>query len=135
MQLNKLKTILLGCILLCLMPTFFVKAQTNETKTTFIEGIVVAGYADNGGYLNLVGPAIKFTNKPWTVLVGLLPSLKFKEDKSDSGTKNSLITPTLGFGLTTVYKHFAIQIPLFYNSKTASSDGKWNVGVGMGYKF
>src|SRR5690554_442197 len=134
MKLYKLRTIIFGCIL-SLMPTIFVKAQTNETKVTLIEGIVVAGYADNGGYVNLVGPAIKFTNKPWTMLVGLLPSLKFKEDKPASGSKNSLVTPTLGFGLTTVYKHFAIQIPLFYNSKTASRDGKWNVGIGMGYKF
>lgn len=134
MQVNNLKTILFGCIL-CLMPTIFVKAQTNESKVTLMEGIVVAGYADNGGYLNLAGPAIKFTNKPWMMLVGLLPSLKFKEDKSESGTKNSLVTPTLGFGLTTVYKHFAIQIPLFYNNKTTSGDGKWNVGVGIGYKF
>ena len=134
MQVNKLKTILFGCIL-CLTPTIFLKAQTNETKVTLIEGVVVAGYADDGGYLNLAGPAIKFANKPWTVLVGLLPSLKFKEDKSANGTKNSLVTPTLGFGLTTVYKHFAIQIPLFYNNKTASGDGKWNVGVGIGYRF
>src|SRR3546814_200457 len=111
MKVSKLKTIFFGCIL-CFMPTVFLKAQVNETKATLIEGIVVAGYADNGGYLNLVGPAIKFTNKPLTVFVGLLPSLKFKEDKSDSGTKNSLITPTLGFGLTTVYKQFAMQIPL-----------------------
>ncbi|WP_353139878.1 hypothetical protein [Pseudopedobacter sp.] len=117
------------------MPTSFVKAQVNETKVTLLEGIVVAGYVDNGGYVNLAGPAIKLTNKPWTVLVGLLPSLKFKEDKSASGTKNSLATPTLGFGLTTVYKHFAIQVPLFYNNKTTSADGKWNVGVGIGYKF
>src|SRR5690606_16232911 len=126
--------IIFGCIL-SLMPTILVKAQIKETKVTFIEGIVVAGYADNGGYLNLVGPAIKITNKPWTMLVGLLPSLKFKEDKTTNGTKNSLVTPTLGFGLTTVYKHFAIQIPLFYTNKTASGDGKWNVGIGMGYKF
>ncbi|HUH19627.1 hypothetical protein [Albibacterium sp.] len=134
MKLNKLKAIIVGCIL-SLMPTIFLKAQTSETKATLVEGIFVAGYADNGGYLNLVGPAIKFSNKPWTMLVGLLPSLKFKEDKTESGTKNSLITPTLGFGLTTVYKHFAIQIPLFYNGKTQTNDGKWNVGVGIGYKF
>lgn len=134
MQVNKLKAILLACVLF-LMPTIFVKAQTNETKVTLVEGIVVAGYADDGGYLNLAGPAIKFSNKPWTLLVGLLPSLKFKEDKSVNGTKNSLVTPTLGFGLTSVYKDFAIQVPLFYNSKTASGDGKWNLGVGVGYKF
>jgi len=134
MQVNKLRTVLFGFIL-CLTPTIFVKAQVNETKVTLIEGVVVAGYADDGAYLNMAGPAIKFANKPWTVLVGLLPSLRFKEDKSASGTKNSLVTPTLGFGLTTIYKHFAIQVPLFYNNKTASGDGKWNVGVGMGYKF
>jgi len=134
MEVDKLKTILFGCIL-CLMPTIFVNAQVKETKVTLIEGIIVAGYADDGAYLNMAGPAIKFANKPWMVLAGLLPSLRFKEDKAASGTKNSTLTPTLGFGLTTVYKRFAVQVPLFYNSKTASSDGKWNVGLGVGYKF
>jgi len=134
MQVNKLMTAIFVCILFC-MPTRLLKAQTNETKATIVEGIVVAGYADNGGYINFVGPAIKFTNKPLIVLVGLLPSLKFKEDKSESGSKNALVMPTLGFGLTAAYKHLAIQVPLFYNSKTVSNDGKWNVGFGVGYKF
>src|SRR5690554_2520130 len=134
MQVNKSMTIIFVWILF-FIPTLLVKAQTNETKATLIEGIVVAGYADDGGYINLVGPAIKFTNKPLVVLVGLLPSLKFKEDKSVSGPKNALVMPTLGFGVTAAYKHLAIQVPLFYNNKTASNDGKWNVGFGVGYKF
>jgi len=134
MKANKLITAIFVCILFC-MPTMLLKAQTSETKATLVEGIVVAGYADNGGYVNFVGPAIKFTNKPLVVFVGLLPSLKFKEDKSASGTKNALVMPSLGFGLTAAYKHLAIQMPLFYNSKTASNDGKWNVGFGVGYKF
>ncbi|WP_430827438.1 hypothetical protein [Chryseobacterium indologenes] len=64
----------------------------------------------------------------------MLPSLRIKEDRS-SGTRNSPITPTLGAGLTTVYKKIALQIPVYYNSKTADQNGKWKIGIGIGYSF
>lgn len=110
-------------------------AQETKIKATWGEGVVVAGYVDEGAYLNFAGPALKFSGKSVAVLAGLLPSLRFKEDKSESGTKNSLVTSALGFGLTGIYKHLAVQVPFFYSPKTAVDDGKWNVGVGVGYKF
>lgn len=127
----KLKSIVLVLFLMTFV--FVLKAQ--ETKAILGEGIAVAGYVDDGAYVNFTGPAVKFTSKPVSVLIGLLPSLRIKEDKSESGTKNSTLTPSLGFGLTGVYRHLALQVPLFYNPKTAAVDGKWNVGVGIGYKF
>lgn len=64
----------------------------------------------------------------------MLPSLRIKEDQSE-GTKNSAIMPTLGAGLTFVYKKLALQVPVYYNSKTATQNGAWKVGLGLGYSF
>ncbi len=112
------------------------KAQTTAIKTSVYEGIIVTGYVDNGAFINLTGPSIKFTQKPFALMLGLLPSLKIKEDKvANNGKRNTLITPSLGVGLTALYKHFALQLPMFYTGKTAATDGKWNAGIGVGYKF
>ncbi|TCC84648.1 hypothetical protein FBD94_12960 [Pedobacter hiemivivus] len=114
------------------------KSQTNviQTKATFFEGVIVAGYVDQGAYINCAGPAIKFSKKPLAILVGLLPSLRIKKDKVATGaTQNSVITPNLGAGITATYKHLAIQVPVYYNAKTSTKDGKWNPGIGIGYKF
>lgn len=131
---KQLKQTLLVFIILT-SSTAFSNAQEKKVKATWGEGVVVAGYVDKGAYLNFAGPALKFSGNSVAVLAGLLPSLRFKEDKSESGTKNSLVTSALGFGLTGVYKHLAVQVPFFYNPKTVVNDGKWNVGVGVGYKF
>ncbi|TZF86511.1 hypothetical protein FW774_01920 (plasmid) [Pedobacter sp. BS3] len=120
------------------MLNFSAKAQTPDAgrvKPVLFDGVLVAGYADDGAFVNCTGPGVKFNKKPFSLLVGLLPSLKIKEDKVTAGTKNATITPTLGFGLTAVYKHLAIQLPFYYLSKTAAKDGKWIAGAGIGYKF
>lgn len=131
-MINKFLAAIFGCLALCML-NFSAKAQV---KASVFEGVVVAGYVDNGAYVNCTGPAIKYTNKPVCVMLGLLPSLKIKEDKvTGNATKNSTVMPSLGFGLTLAYKHLAFQLPAFYTGKTAAKDGKWNVGVGLGYKF
>jgi hypothetical protein len=66
-------------------------------------------------------------------MIGVLPSLRFKEDNGT--TKNSLVTPSLGLGMTYTYKSIAVQIPFYYNSKTAITDGRWNIGIGVGLKL
>lgn len=123
---------LTGCLALTML-FFTTKAQT---KAVLFDGILVAGYVDDGAFINCAGPSIKFTKKPYSVLMGMLPSLRIKEDKVAPGAKqNSLVTPNLGFGATAVFHHIALQVPFYYNAKTAAKDGKWNVGVGLGYKF
>lgn len=117
-----------------------VRSQSNsssvQTKATLFEGVFVAGYVDKGVYINCTGPAIKFSKKPFSVLIGLLPSLRIKKDKVATGApQNSIVTPNLGAGITAIYKHLAIQVPVYYNAKTSSKDGKWNPGIGIGYKF
>lgn len=117
-------------------------AQTIETTTVskeskisfaFFEGTAVVGYVDKGDFLNFTGPNVSLTSGKSKLLLGMLPSLRFKEDKS--AVKNSFVMPTLGMGLTYSYKKLAFQIPLYYNAKTATADGKRNVGIGMGVKL
>lgn len=115
---------------------FSLKAQTSSIKPTLFEGIIAVGYIDNGATVNFTGPAIKYTHKPFTLMAGMLPSLKIKEDKvTGDAPKNSMFVPSLGCGVTAVYKHIALQMPCLYTAKTATKDGHWNVGVGLGYKF
>lgn len=118
----------IGCMAFC---------QEKAVKGSLFEGIVVAGYVDHGGYVNCTGPAVKYTFAPKnSILLGLLPSLKIKEDKVEVGKpKNSIITPSLGFGLTAVFRHIALQLPAFYTAKSSTADGKWRLGIGVGYKF
>lgn len=137
-----MKKITLSLCLLVLFSSQIAKAQTTETSSTapdpkmtfsFFEGTVVAGYVDQGGFLNFTGPNVSLTSGKSKLLLGMLPSLRFKEDKSQ--VKNSFVMPTLGLGLTYSYRKLAVQIPLYYNAKTATADGKWNVGIGVGIKL
>jgi hypothetical protein len=124
-----------GGLALCML-NFKGKAQTTQIKPTLFEGVVALSYIDHGAAINCTGPAIKYTSKPFSLLIGLLPSLKIKEDKSPGNApKNAIIMPSLGCGVTAIYKHIALQMPMLYTAKTSTKDGKWNVGVGLGYKF
>ena len=129
-------------LMLLLISVSSINAQTTAPKkeakvqAEACDGIVVAGYVDNGAYINFTGPHIKWVKKPFAILLGVLPSLRIKEDKVATGaTKNSVITPTLGAGITFAFKHLVIQVPVYYNPKTAIANGKWNPGIGIGYRF
>ncbi|KAB1229631.1 hypothetical protein [Chryseobacterium viscerum] len=112
----------------------FSQETSSKVKVSFFDGIAVAGYVDHGAFINFTGPNVSLTHKNGKFILGMLPSLRIKEDHSP-GTKNSPIMPTLGAGLTMVYKKIALQIPAYYNSKTADQNGSWKVGVGLGYSF
>jgi hypothetical protein len=112
--------------------------QEAKTKATIVawDGMIVAGYVNDGGYINFGGPSLKLIKKPWCLAIGILPTLRIKEDKVATGAKqNSAVMPTAGFGLTVVYKHLVVQVPFYYNAKTAASNGKWHPGLGIGYKL
>lgn len=63
----------------------------------------------------------------------MLPSLRYKEDHGLF--KNTPITPNLGVGLTYCYKMIPVQVPLYYNAKTATANGRCNSGVGIGMRL
>lgn len=100
------------------------------------DGVLAAGYVDRGAFVNFLGPALKLSRRPWSLSLGMLPSLRIKKDRvAADQPHNAAVTPSLGAGLTFTYRHLALQAPLYYNAKTGSRDGKWVVGIGLGYKF
>jgi len=113
------------------------KAQSaSGPKLSAWDGMIVAGYVGHGGYADFGGPSIKWSMKPCSIALGLFPAVRIKEDKVAEGAKkNSSIVPSTGFGITSSFKHLVIQVPVFYDAKTASANGKWNLGIGIGYKF
>lgn len=111
-------------------PTF---AQEDNVSFSLYDGIFIGGYVNNGAFLNFTGPNINATYKNSKFILGMLPSLRFKEDKGTP--KNAFVTPNLGIGFTYSYKMWAVQIPLYYNAKTATQNGQWHVGLGVGLRW
>lgn len=105
-----------------------------EIKASFFDGMAVAGYVDHGAFINFTGPNISFKKKDLKLMLGMLPSLRIKEDRPE-GTRNSPVMPTLGAGVTVIYKKLALQVPVYYNAKTSSANGAWKAGIGLGYAF
>lgn len=109
------------------------KETKNGIQVSAYDGVIVVGYVDRGGYTNFTGPNINLTRGDSRFILGALPSLRYKKDNSTP--KNTFVTPSLGIGFTYSYKLFAVQIPLYYNSKTAVEDGRWHVGIGLGMRL
>lgn len=110
--------------------------STNKPTVVFWEGMVVAGYVNHGAFVNFGGPTLKLVKKPWTFGFGILPTMRIKEDKVDKDAKkNSVVTPTAGFGFTFSYRKIVLQFPFYYNPKTTTANGKWHPGVGVGFKL
>lgn len=128
-----MKKILYGCGIL-ISGLYFSQENDSKVRVSFFDGIAVTGYVDHGAFLNFTGPNVNFNHKSTKMMIGMLPSLRIKEDQS-SGTKNSAIMPTLGVGFAVVYKKVALQIPFYYNTKTSTENGNWKMGVGLGYRF
>ena len=108
-------------------------AQTIKSEATLFEGIAIGGYVDEGAFLNFTGPNIALIQGNSRILMGMMPSLKFKKDSGT--TQNTFITPALGCGLTYCYKYLALQIPFYYTPKTSIQNGNWHVGVGIGLRL
>lgn len=108
-------------------------AQKKEVSFKAWDGAVVAGYIDKGAFVNFTGPGVKWTRRPCSLLIGVLPSIKIKEDKS--AVKNSFLTPSLGAGITFAVKKLVLQLPFYYIPKTATENGQWKTGLGLGYKM
>lgn len=107
-------------------------AQQKENYQLF-EGILAVGYVDNGAYLNFTGPNISIQKGESKVILGMLPSLRYKRDIGT--TTNPIIFPSLGIGLSCSYKNMVLQLPLYFNPKTNTQNGSWQLGVGIGFKL
>jgi hypothetical protein len=131
-----IKTVCAACMLCLFQSVTAQNAPVKNTKVVAWDGMAVAGYVNHGGFVNFGGPTVKLIQKPFSFGFGILPTMRIKEDNVAKGApKNSAVTPTAGFGFTVVYKHLVVQVPFYYNAKTATVSGKWNPGIGIGYKF
>jgi len=110
-----------------------VTAQDKKIAVSGYEGMIVTGYVDHGAFLNFAGPSISYKSGSTRVMFGMLPSLRYKEDQS--AIKNASVLPVLGVGVSYAFKHMVVQLPLYYNAKTATKDGSWKPGLGIGYRF
>ncbi|MFD2200175.1 hypothetical protein [Shivajiella indica] len=108
-------------------------SEKGKIKVAAYDGILAAGFVDGGGFTNFTGPNINMTYGDSKYILSALPSLRYKKDNSEP--RNAFVTPNLGIGFTYSYKLFAIQIPLFYNPKTATENGSWHVGIGLGLRL
>ncbi len=134
MKIRLILTILLVCAAVFTNHAQEIKLKRDEKpKFSVYDGVMVAGYVDKGAFLNFMGPNINFSFRNSKICLGMLPSLRFKEDHSIP--KNQFVTPNLGAGLTYNYKRIAFQVPFYYNSKTVSKNGRWNIGVGVGIRL
>jgi hypothetical protein len=120
-------------LLLLLFTTFLSVNAQQKPQAQIFEGIVAVGYVDNGAYLNFTGPNISWQKGQSKVLLGMLPSLRYKIDQG--ATVNVRIYLALGAGLTYSYQRFVFQVPLYYNPKTATTNGNWQIGCGLGIKL
>jgi hypothetical protein len=119
--------------ILFIMKLTVLLGQDTKVKIEFYDGVIVTGYVDRGGFLNFTGPNINATKGNSKFILGMLPSLRFKADNETP--KNSFITPNLGIGFTYSYRIWAIQLPLYYNAKTATQNGLWHIGLGLGLRL
>ena len=124
-------------IMLMLTTSFVITAQDKNNKIVLStwDGVIISGYVDQGAFVNFGGPSIKYISKPMAIGFGVLPSMRIKQDMSGTATRNNWVMPALGYGITFSYKHLALQLPFYYNAKTATTNGQWNPGLGIGYKF
>jgi hypothetical protein len=62
----------------------FISVHGQTTKPTFAlwDGALVMGYVDQGGFLNFTGPNVSLGNGHSKWMLGMLPSVRFKEDTS-----------------------------------------------------
>lgn len=116
-----------------LMTKWVCGQYAHVVKISPISGVVVIGYVDQGAFMNVLGPNVRYKRSTYECSVGLLPSLKLKKDQNL--IKNSFVTPSLGVGLTFKRKRMIFQLPLYYKSKTATVNGRWDLGFGLGYSF
>lgn len=105
-------------------------AQSNRITFNGFDGYIVMGYVDKGAFLNFTGPNANVNFGNSRLVVGMLPSLRYKQDEGE--TRNSSIFPNLGTGITYSYKLFAIQTAFYYSPKTSTENGRWHMGVGLG---
>jgi hypothetical protein len=126
LRMKKYTVISLGFLFLQLHS--FAQLGNNPPKTSFtVEGQVAVTTSGEGVYLNFGGPCMKYSFKKIAFSIGMLPSLRFEQDKP-----RHFVTPILGAGLQVYFlkdRRFIASFPCYYISTKTT----WKVTAGLGY--
>lgn len=98
-----------------------------------MDGTVILGYAEHGGFIHFTGPGIILSKEAHRFVPGMLPSLRIKRDPDYSG--QPAVIPTQGAGLTYSCGRFAMQLAGYHQTRTYRRGGYWLPGVGAGIRF
>jgi hypothetical protein len=110
-----------------------VSAPAVTLNPTVMDGTVILGYVDQGGFINFAGPGISFYRGPHKVILGMLPSLRLKRDPGHS--RHPAVLPALGVGLTYSFGRLALQAAGYYQTGTDHRIGRWVPGLGAGIRL
>jgi hypothetical protein len=106
----------------------FAQPGNDSKKPSFtVEGQVAVTTNGEAIYLNFGGPCMKYSFKKIAFSLGMIPSLRFEQDKP-----RPYITPMLGAGLQVYFfkdRRFIASFPCYYISTKTS----WRVTAGFGY--
>lgn len=101
-------------------------AQNKEVVSASITGSIMVSTDGESVYYNMGGPGIKFTKDKFSVMVNMLPTLRFFKDEP-----RPFVTPLLGVGIMIGYKRFIIGMPVYYLAAKSS----WILSGGIGVKL
>jgi hypothetical protein len=106
----------------------FAQTVNGSKKPSFtVEGQVAVTTNGEAVYLNFGGPCMKYSFKKIAFSLGMMPSLRFEQDKP-----RPYITPSLGAGLQVFFlnnRRVILSFPCYY----ISTKNKWTVTAGLGY--
>jgi hypothetical protein len=122
------KYIVISVIFLFLHSHSFPQTGNTSKKASFtVDGQVAVTTNGEGIYLNFGGPCMKYSFKKIAFSIGMMPSLRFEQDKP-----RPYITPMLGAGLQVYFlkdRRFIASFPCYYISTKTS----WRITAGFGY--
>ena len=136
MKKNILKNALIALLMLFLHKNAFAQEKTapvleDKPKPTFgFDGQIAITTNGKSFFMNMGGPGIKFTRKPFAVSFNMFPSLMIAEN-----APKPLITPTLGAGFQIFYKRLILSMPLYYVVEKGNPTQQWVFSAGLGFKL
>ena len=92
-----------------------------------MEGQIAATTNGEAVFLNMGGPALKFSFSKIAASLSMIPSLKFQADKP-----KPVLTPLLGVGLQFYFlkdKRIVLSLPCYYYA----TRNIWTLTAGVGY--
>jgi len=95
--------------------------QITTQSVGMLNGFTRVNLSSKAVYFTFGGPGLRYKRSKMTYFLGLLPSIRMRDDEA---------IPSVGGGFQMVYKQIALTFPSFYYAK-----GKWEFATGLGVVF